>query len=109
MKFKCKGCGYIADNEAPDICPKCGAKKEMFEELSEEVSNLIDTSRCTNYIHMELIEHMNSVLALSEGGIEENLDPNCVKLFQYAQEQAEIIKQMAKAEIVAHIGKGKWG
>lgn len=109
MKFKCKSCGYIVDDEAPNICPKCGAKKEAFVQLSEDSSALIDKSRCSNYIHMELIQLLNTVAALSQEGVEENLDPNCVKLFNYAEEQAVIIKQMIKAEIVAHISKEKWG
>ena len=41
-------------------------------------------------------------------GIELNLDPNCVKTFEYANDKAWEIKQMAKAEIENHIAKGKW-
>ena len=76
MKFRCKGCGYIADDEAPDICPKCGAKKDKFEQLSEDASILIDRSRCTNYVHMDISMLLNSAFALSATGIDENLDPN---------------------------------
>ena len=107
--FKCKGCGYIADNEAPDVCPKCGAKKEMFEALTEDASILIEKSRCTNYIHMEIVSLLNSILALAESGIDENLDPNCAKLFNYCEEQSIIITQMIKAELEAHMNKKKWG
>ncbi len=28
--YVCSVCGYIAEGEAPDICPVCGAKKEKF-------------------------------------------------------------------------------
>jgi rubredoxin len=107
--FKCKGCGFIADNKAPDVCPKCGAKKEMFEELLEDAAILIEKSRCTNYIHMEITSLLNSILALSDSGIDENLDPNCVKIFNYCEEQGTIIKQMIKAELEAHMKKNKWG
>jgi len=107
--FKCKGCGYISDNEAPDVCPKCGAKKAMFEELSEDASILIEKSRCTNYIHMEIMSLLNSALALAESGIDENLDPGCVKLFKYCEDQSTIIKQMIKAELETHMNKKKWG
>ncbi len=109
MKFRCKGCGYIADDNAPEVCPKCGAKKEMFEQLSEDAAILIDKSRCTNYIHMEIVSTLNAVIAQAQAGIEENLDPNCVKIFNYAIEQATILDQMIKAEIVGHISKSKWG
>lgn len=107
--FKCKGCGYISDNNAPDICPKCGAPKNMFEEITEDTAILIEKSRCTNYIHMEILSLLNSALALAEGGVEENLDPGCVKIFTYCEEQSTIIKQMIKAELETHVNKGKWG
>ena len=28
--YICKVCGYTAEDEAPDICPVCGAKKVAF-------------------------------------------------------------------------------
>lgn len=28
--FICKVCGYTAENEAPDVCPVCGARKVAF-------------------------------------------------------------------------------
>jgi rubrerythrin len=31
--YVCTGCGYTAENEAPDECPICGAKKEAFEKI----------------------------------------------------------------------------
>lgn len=35
--FVCKVCGYIHfGEEAPERCPQCGAKKEMFEERKEQ-------------------------------------------------------------------------
>ena len=31
MLFKCSVCNYIYEGEeAPDVCPKCGAPKEKF-------------------------------------------------------------------------------
>lgn len=32
--FVCSVCGYPATPEAPEVCPVCGAKKEMFREVS---------------------------------------------------------------------------
>jgi len=29
--YVCSVCGYIAEGEAPDTCPLCGAKKEAFK------------------------------------------------------------------------------
>ncbi|MFP4116583.1 MAG: rubrerythrin family protein [Candidatus Aenigmatarchaeota archaeon] len=31
--FICGGCGYTTMDEAPDVCPVCGAPKKMFEEV----------------------------------------------------------------------------
>ena len=37
-KFVCKVCGYVHEGpEAPDFCPVCKAKKEMFEEVVGEM------------------------------------------------------------------------
>ena len=37
-KFVCKVCGYVYEGEeAPDVCPVCKAKKEMFEEVKGEM------------------------------------------------------------------------
>ena len=36
-KFVCKVCGYVYEGEnAPDVCPICKAKAEMFEEVKGE-------------------------------------------------------------------------
>lgn len=40
-RFVCKVCGYIHEgNEAPDVCPQCGAPKEQFELLEETEGEL---------------------------------------------------------------------
>lgn len=31
--FVCQVCGFTVENEAPDRCPVCGAKKERFKEI----------------------------------------------------------------------------
>ena len=37
-KFVCKVCGYVYEgNEAPEFCPVCKAKREMFEEVKGEM------------------------------------------------------------------------
>lgn len=45
MKYKCKLCGYIYDDNLEDVpfeelpedwvCPLCGASKDMFEKMEE--------------------------------------------------------------------------
>ncbi len=52
---------------------------------------------------------MKEVEEIAEAGIDDDLDPGCVAVFKRAREQAWTIGQSAKAEVQAHIGKGKWG
>jgi rubrerythrin len=33
--YVCPVCGYIAEREAPDECPICGAKREKFVQITE--------------------------------------------------------------------------
>ncbi|MFH1230418.1 MAG: rubredoxin, partial [Planctomycetota bacterium] len=90
-------------------CPKCGAPKEKFSLLPEDKAKLIERSRFTNDLHMKLETLMNKVIKITEKGIQDNLDPTCVSLFNKTRIEADIIKQMIKAEIQAHMNKGKWG
>ncbi len=107
--FKCSVCGYIHEGEqAPDACPKCGAPKEKFEELSREAMDKVYTSDRTNDIHMKLVDLSMQIIALCEEGIEIDLDPPCVALFKDARNEAWVIKQRSKAELVGHISKGKF-
>jgi len=109
MLWKCSVCGYIHNgSEAPAVCPKCGAPKDKFFALSEEDAKKIIDSDRTNDIHMEIIKLAMRIKELSKEGIAINLDPPCVALFKQAHDEAWVIKQRSKAEIVGHIGKGKW-
>jgi len=39
-KWQCSVCGYVHEgNEPPDICPVCGAAKNMFEEVIEQAAS----------------------------------------------------------------------
>jgi hypothetical protein len=108
--WRCEVCGYIWDGEeAPDKCPKCGAAKEKFAELEDKAMELVERSRFTNSLHMQLGILMEQVMDVAEDGIDDNLDPGCVKIFKKALEQAEIIQQSIKAELQGHMKKGKWG
>lgn len=109
-KWLCGVCGYISDGDnPPNNCPKCGAPKEKFSLLPDDKSKLIERSRFTNDLHMKLETLMNKVIKVTEKGVQDNLDPTCVSLFNKTKIEADIIKQMIKAEIQAHMNKGKWG
>ncbi len=108
--WQCSVCGFIHDgDEAPERCPKCGAPKEKFVALADDKAQLVERSRLSNDLHMELASLLDQVLAVAEAGIEDDLDPGCVVVFQEAQRQAWKIRQMAIAEIATHVSKGKWG
>lgn len=107
--FKCSACSFIYEGEnAPDVCPKCGAPREQFVELSTEAAALVYKSERTNDIHMEIITLANKIVKLAKEGIELNLDPNCVLGFSKARDQSYGIKQNSKAELENHMKKGKW-
>ncbi len=110
MKWRCGVCGYIHDGEQPpEKCPKCGAPREKFIQLTEEEARLIDRSRYTNNLHAKLIVLAQELESLADEGIKDNLDPGCLTVFQAAKKQAHILAQMARAEIQTHISRGKWG
>ncbi len=107
--WKCSMCGFVHEGEeAPDFCPKCGATKDKFIELSSEDADKIYKAGRTNDIHMEIIQLSARIAQLSKEGIDLNLDPPCVSVFNKAKDDSWVIKQRSKAEIAGHVGKGKW-
>lgn len=110
MKWRCTVCNYIHDGDSPpDVCPICGAPKEKFVKVEADESNLIERSRMTNELHMELATTARHLVELAEVGIEDDLDPGCVRIFKRAKEWGSDLAKAAMAEIKVHVGKGKWG
>ena len=108
--WKCGVCGYVFDgDQAPEKCPKCGAPREQFTDLAGEKAELVDRSRYTNQLLAAVMGFGEELMIIGADGIEDNLDPTCVKLFQYVEKAGLEMMQMAKAEIEAHISRGKWG
>lgn len=109
MLWKCSVCGFMHEgDEAPDVCPKCGAPKEKFAAMSEEDAKKVFDSDRTNDIHMEIIGLAMKIKDLAREGIQLNLDPPCVSVFQQAHDEAWVIKQRSKAELAGHVARGKW-
>jgi rubredoxin len=107
--WKCSVCGFIhTGDEAPEACPKCGAPKDKFIQLTDEEADKVIKSERTNDIHMEIIGLAEKIGALAQEGIDIDLDPPCVALFKAAVKEARIIKQRSKAELEGHMKKGKW-
>ena len=108
--WKCSVCNYIHEGEeAPDKCPKCGAPKEKSAALEEKQVTLVQRSRLGNSLLMELSGLMDAVEDLADVGIEDDLDPGCVKLYKECKEFATFARQSLKAEINNHMNKNKWG
>lgn len=108
--WRCDSCGYVWDGEKPpDKCPNCGARNQRFNAVEGKAAELIDRSRFTNGLHTQLYLLMEQVMDIAEDGIDDNLDPGCVRIFKRALEQAEIVQQSVKAELQGHTKKGKWG
>lgn len=108
--FRCKVCFYIHEgDEAPEICPKCGAPKEQFETLSESQTLLIARARSSNDLLINTLLALHNLRKLSVEGKNENLDPSCLRLFQRLEECAILFRQMILAEIQSHVMKNKWG
>lgn len=107
--IKCSVCNYIYEGEEIlDNCPLCGAPKDKMAFLSEEVTAKTYNADYTNGIHTDIINLAITIVDLCEAGIEDNLDPMCVKIFEKSKDLAWQIKQMSKAEIENHIKKEKW-
>jgi predicted nucleic acid-binding Zn-ribbon protein len=108
--WRCGACGYVWDGEEPPgRCPNCGAVKEKYAELQDKAMELVERSRFTNGLHMSLYTLLEQVMDVAEDGIDDNLDPGCVKIFKRAMAEAEILQQSIKAELQGHMNKGKWG
>ena len=44
-KYVCSICGYVAEGEAPEKCPVCGAGKDKFTMMAEGQKNYADEHR----------------------------------------------------------------
>jgi predicted nucleic acid-binding Zn-ribbon protein len=106
--WRCGTCGYVWDGEEPpEHCQNCGAAK--FSALPAKAADEIDRARFANSLLMQLSLLMDQVMDLAEDGIDDNLDRNCSRIFEKALAEAEVLQQSIKAELQAHMQKGKWG
>ncbi|MEM3927132.1 MAG: rubredoxin [Desulfurococcaceae archaeon] len=108
--WKCQVCGLIYEApEPPEKCPKCGAPREQFKQLTEQELGLVTRSRLSNYLHMRALTLLRELLDIAEKGIQDNLDPGCLKIFNEEKEFALLTIQKIMAELETHMKKGKWG
>jgi hypothetical protein len=77
--------------------------------LEDKAMELVERSRYTNSLHMHLYALLEQVVDIADDGVDDNLDPACVRIFKKAMDQAEVLQQSIKAELQGHVKKGKWG
>jgi hypothetical protein len=107
-KWKCEVCGYIHDGDEAVQCPKCGAAAEKFALLDDTAANLIERSRRTNALHARLVDLGRQIEWACKEGIEDNLDPGCVRVFERTLASSYEIMKLSMAEMQGHMNKGKW-
>ena len=108
--FRCGVCGYVHDgDDAPDKCPKCGAPKEQFSEITGSDASLIEKSRRTNEYHIAISGLYAKVARWAQIIKDENLDPDCTAIAERVLKDTHETIQSIKAELEAHMKKGKWG
>jgi hypothetical protein len=108
-KWKC-ACGYVHDGDvAPAKCVKCGAPAEKFTLLDDAAAGLVERSRRTNMLHARVIEHARQIEHACKEGIEDNLDPGCVDVFNKTLFASYEMMKLAMTELAGHVSKGKWG
>ena len=108
-KWKC-ACGYIHDgDEAPEHCPKCGAPAKAFTLLDEKAAGLVERSRQSNTLHARLVALGRKIEQVCREGIDDDLDPGCVKVFHTSLAHSYEIMKLSMTEMQGHMNKGKWG
>ena len=108
-KWKCEVCGYVHDGDQPPAhCPKCGAAAEKFSELDEQAAGLVEKSRRSNALHCRMVSLAREIEAICKDGIDDNLDPGCVKVFEQSLEMSYEMMKLSMTEMAGHMAKGKW-
>ena len=109
-KWRCGNCGYVYDgDEPPEKCPKCGAPKNQFSQIEQEAADLIDRSRLTNEMHAAIMSLDKKIQKWANKIKNENLDPGCIAIAERVLKDTHETIQSIKAELQAHMNKGKWG
>jgi hypothetical protein len=108
--WRCGACGFVwINDEPPDECPNCEAPKGKYAKIEDKAAELIERAGYTNGLHMELFHCLEEVIQVAQDGVDDNLDPACVRIFTEAIEVADVLQQSIKAELQAHVNKGRWG
>lgn len=108
--YRCKVCFYLHEGEfPPPICPKCGAPKEQFEAMPNDGVELLTRAKKTNKLLTMSLTHLEELKELAKEGINDNLDPGCLNLFQKIDECTSVLRNIIIAELKTHFSKNKLG
>ncbi len=108
MVYKCSVCQLIRPS-VPERCPKCQNPGEKYVELTGEQRAKIERSRLTNGLLVKLLTLLEELDGAARTGIEDNLDPWCLAIFNRAHTVTEELSASVRAEIEGHVLKSKWG
>ncbi len=77
--------------------------------LDDTAAQLVERSRHTNVLHARVIDAARQIEAACKDGIADDLDPNCVAVFQKSLIRSYEIMKLSMTEMQGHMSKGKWG
>jgi hypothetical protein len=69
----------------------------------------MERSRRTNALHCQVVDLARQVERACKEGIEDELDPGCVDVFQKSLAHSYEMMKLSMTEMQGHMGKGKWG
>jgi len=77
--------------------------------MTDQEWEVVQRSRLTNALYTELLAMTPRLIEIAKSGIEDDLDPWCVQLFEHLLKEVTFVEASAKAELEGHMKKGKWG
>ena len=108
-KYVCSICGYVAEGEAPEKCPVCGAGKDKFTMMAEGQKNYADEHRIgvAKDVDPEILEGLRAnfmgectevgmYLAMSRQADREGYPEVAEAFKRYAWEEAEHASKFAE-------------
>lgn len=107
--WRCEVCGYLHEGEeAPDICPKCGAPKEKFELLDEDEAEMMRDALATREKYAQIYDHLEAINTIAQEGIDLNLDEGCNEIFAKTQSDTETMRKTLKEALAGHADECIW-
>jgi hypothetical protein len=107
--WRCDACRYLQEAAPSEPCPRCGADPSQFVTLDAGAGERIERTRFTNSLHMQLFSLLEDARDIADAGIEDGVDPACVRIFQEVEDFAAEMQNKIGAEIAMHVNDNRWG